>query len=112
MNEEALARHLAQLSIEIQRLTGETLALQAVLVQLAGIAASRDTATRAKIATAFDEAAGSLEDLTIKAGSTVSPDHFAHALRVVEELRATALGHHDKAEKRYLNRWSYFLKSK
>jgi hypothetical protein len=44
------------------------------------------------ISDAFDQAASFLEDLTIKAGKTVPPEHLAHSLRIIEELRAATLG--------------------
>ena len=96
MKDEAVEQQLAQLRKETERLSGETFALQAILVQLAGIAASRDPVIRANIAAAFDEAASFAERLTIQAGRSVSPHHLAHSLRIIEELRAATLGNHEK----------------
>jgi hypothetical protein len=42
-------------------------------------------------AAAFDEAATFIEMLAIKAGNSVSPDHLARALKIIEELRAATI---------------------
>jgi hypothetical protein len=77
---------------EIRKLAGETLALQTLLVSLCTRLFSRDPSLRPVISDAFDQAASFLEDLTIKAGKTVPPEHLAHSLRIIEELRAATLG--------------------
>jgi hypothetical protein len=60
---------------EIRKLAGETIALQAII---ANLCSRLDSAT---VSQSFDDAASFLELITIRAGSRVSPDDLAQALK-------------------------------
>jgi hypothetical protein len=79
---------------EINNLAAETLAIQALLVAVLSRLSSSDPSTNALIHSGFDAAASFLEDRTIETGEAVTPEHLAHSLRVIEELRAATF--HDQ----------------
>jgi hypothetical protein len=81
---------------EVYSVAAETLALQTVLIALLSRLAVHDPSLQSVIAASFDEAANFVEDATIQAGSAAPPEHLAHSLRVIEELRAATLGDHER----------------
>lgn len=70
-------------------LLGETMALQAIVSQLARHIAATDAGS---VIDAFDDAANIVEQASFKWGGQGKAEHLGHALRVVEELRVAALG--------------------
>jgi hypothetical protein len=83
---------------EIRRLAGEHVAVQAILVAISAKLAMSGMDRHMR--DAFDAAASFVETQTIAFGTKVPPEHLAHALRVVEELRSAALGDQDKPKHR------------
>lgn len=81
---------------EINSLSAETLALQAILANVLRKVGALNPALAAAIRAGFDDAASFLEDQAIRAGKTASPEHLVKAVRVAEELRAVAVRDHDK----------------
>jgi hypothetical protein len=81
---------------EIRHLAGETLAIQRLLIALCTRLATIDAGTEEAIRNAFDETASLLEDKTIELGETVPPEHLAHSVRVIEEMRTATFGNKDK----------------
>jgi hypothetical protein len=86
----------AAIAKQINMLNAETLALQTVLVSVLYRLSGLGPAFEGPIRSGFDDAARFLEARTIEAGSAVPPEHLAHSLRIVEELRAVALINHEK----------------
>ena len=81
---------------EIQSLSGETLALQTVIVALCCRLAATNPQTAALVRGAFDDAANFVEMTTLTLGKTAASQHTIKALRVVEELRAATFDDHQK----------------
>jgi hypothetical protein len=81
---------------QIRSLAGETIAIQRLLIALLSRMAASDVALSGIVSASFDEAARVLEDMTIKLGASVPPEHLAHSVRVVEDMRTATLGNHQK----------------
>jgi hypothetical protein len=81
---------------EINSLSAETLAIQAVLANVLREAGKADPILRDAIRLGFDKAASMVEDIAIRLGKAASPDQSVKAIRIVEELRTATLGNPDK----------------
>jgi hypothetical protein len=81
-----------ELGRELRLLAAETLALQQILSCVLYELKSGNAELAAVIGRGFDQAASQIENMAIKAGKSVPPEHLVKALRVVEELRVAALG--------------------
>ena len=81
---------------EIRSLSAEMIALNAVVTQVLNRVLQTNPKIADAISSGFDDAARFVEDMAIKAGKSVSPDHLVKALRVVEELRTATLGNRTK----------------
>jgi hypothetical protein len=79
---------------EIHSLHGETLALTAIVGCLCARLAASGPSMAPIVAAAFDDAANLAEHTAIAAGKAADPEHTVKALRIIEELRAVALGKH------------------
>ncbi len=79
---------------EIHSLAGEQLAMQAILICVLGRLA--DSGLRQVITAGFDDAATYVEHIVIQFGKAANLQHTVKAIRVVEELRAAALGKQGK----------------
>lgn len=80
---------------EIRQLAGETIALSRVLTWLiAGLSTRPELLPILR--EALDGAAGEIENIVIVNGAKIPPEHGAHALRVIEDIRRVSLGHTDK----------------
>jgi hypothetical protein len=85
-----------QVKKELDSLAAETLALTAIIGFVFRRLGDGDPNLAVAIASGFDDAANFVEHVAIKAGKAASPDHTVKALRVVEEIRAAAVGNHGK----------------
>jgi hypothetical protein len=82
--------------LEINSLSGETLAIQGVLASVLCEIAKIDSRFYDAIKLGMDNAASKIEDIAIRLGKAASPEHSVKAIRVVEELRTATLGNPDK----------------
>ena len=87
-----LEKALASRKSEIEALSGETLALQAVISQVLGRVAMADPRIAAAIRSGFDDAASFIENFAIQRGKTAAFGHTVKALDIVEDLRAATFG--------------------
>jgi hypothetical protein len=76
----------------IKSLSAETLAFSAILGFVFLRLRAADPRLAAAIAEGFDDAADFVEHFAIKTGNAPSADHTVQALRVVEDIRTTAIG--------------------
>jgi hypothetical protein len=81
---------------EIRSIHAEMLAFNAIVTQVLYRVLQTDHKLADAISLGFDDAARLVEDIAIKAGKSVPPDHLVKALRVVEELRTATLGNSAK----------------
>jgi hypothetical protein len=84
------------LRTETNALSAETLALQYILANLMYQVRKVSPELGSAIELALNDAASGVENLAISLGKTASPQYSVKAIRVVEELRATALGNEKK----------------
>lgn len=77
---------------QINSLSGETLALQAILANLCAELSKISPAHAAAVDAAFEVAEDEVAHIAIKLGTTASPDHTLRALKIVGGLRAVASG--------------------
>jgi hypothetical protein len=76
---------------EITSLTGETVALQAIVSRVLHEIGQVDPRVRHAIRVGFDEAANQLDAMAIAAGGKTRPEHFAKAIKLLEVLRFIVL---------------------
>jgi hypothetical protein len=79
---------------ELTALAAETLAIQAAIGFILYEIKLLDPQLAHAIGRGFDHAASHVENMAIKAGKTVPPEHLVQALRIVEQLRVASVGHH------------------
>jgi hypothetical protein len=89
---KTLATHAGKINV----LSGETLAIQAVISHVFGHMAVVDPRIADAIRTAFDDAASFVEDTAIKLSKKAAPGHAVKAILVVEQLRTATLADQDK----------------
>ena len=89
---QKLSAEIRTLSIESRRYYAERMALGCVLSFVLARLTRADPTLLPAIATGLDDAADFVEDFAIHKGKTVSSEQTAKALRIIEEIRATALG--------------------
>ena len=78
----------ADLRFEIERLSGETLALQTILFWLLF---HIERKAPEPIKSAFDDAANLVEAQAIEKGRSASPEHLVKALEIIEQFRASII---------------------
>jgi hypothetical protein len=81
---------------EINSLSAETLAIQAILANVLREIGKADPMLRDAIKLGFDDAASMVENIALCLGKAASPDQSVKAIRIVEELRTATLGNPDK----------------
>jgi hypothetical protein len=81
---------------EIDGLTAETIAIQAVLLSVLGRLSQADPALFDVIKLGFDDAASYVE--SFKLGPAASPHHLPTALQMVEGWRFLTLGNPDQSK--------------
>jgi hypothetical protein len=81
---------------EINSLSAETLAIQAILANVLREIGKADPMLRDAIKLGFDDAASMVENIALRLGKAASPDQSVKAIRIVEELRTATLGNPDK----------------
>jgi hypothetical protein len=89
---KALAAHAGK----INALSGETLAIQAVISHVFGRVAVVDPRIADAIRTGFDDAASFLDETAIKFTEKAARGHAVKAILVVEQLRTATLADQDK----------------
>jgi hypothetical protein len=87
---------MEQVKQQIEALSGETLAIQVILVNVLRRLRTVDPTLADAIVAGLDDAANQAEYFAIRVGKSASPQHTVKALRIVEELRTAILGNHDK----------------
>jgi hypothetical protein len=80
---------------EIHALAAETLALSVIVANVCRHL-SDDPRLHAAIEAAFNDASRFVEDQAVALSKTASPDHTVKAIKIVEDLRAAALGKEHK----------------
>jgi hypothetical protein len=86
----------AKMKAEIESLHAETLAFNYMFTCVLRRMAEIDADLAKAIAKGFDDAANSVENLTIRLGKLASPKHTVKAIRIVEEIRTATLGDKNK----------------
>lgn len=81
---------------EINALSAETLALQAVLTGVLNHLSRADPVLLSVIKSGFDDAASQVECMALKVDAADAPDHMARALQIVEFYRSLTLGNLDE----------------
>jgi hypothetical protein len=77
---------------EIYSLSGESLAIQAVIVHVLRRLAKSDPDLWKAIAAGFDDAASEVENIAIQQGAEAKSERTLEALRIVEIYRKASLG--------------------
>jgi hypothetical protein len=83
---------------EILSLSAETLALSIILGNVLS-ALARNPVLRPAIIEGLNQSSNVAEDTAIMFGKAASPEHTVKALRIVEEVRAMALGNEGKPKR-------------
>ena len=81
---------------EINSLHGETLALSTIIGFVLFRMVQDHPEFMLAVSTGFEDAASHVENMAIKFGKTVPPEHLVKSLGMVEQLRAMSLGKHTK----------------
>ena len=84
---------------EINRLYGETIATQVIIVHLCRALVARDPALKPILVVAFGDAIDELMGGAIKFGREANPDHMLKAIEIVEQIEAAIHGRHEGPQK-------------
>lgn len=87
---------------EITSLTGETVALQAIVSRVLHEIGQVDPRVRHAIRVGFDEAANQIDAMAIAAGGKNRPEHFAKAIKLLEVLRFIVLKREESTQSEVL----------